>query len=306
MRKIVMVLCLALLTMSWAVGICSAAGHAQPVIVTTIYPLYDFTKQVTGGNADVKLLVPAGVEPHDWEPSPADLITIQNCDVFIYNGAGMEAWVDKIQHTVLAGKRVVNAAKSVQVLPAQYDEEGGPAEAGELDPHIWLDPVNVLSIVDAVQQAAAGADPAHKAEYKNNAAAYKQQLSALHQQYVEGLQGRKTNEIVTSHAAFGYLAKRYGLQQIAIMGLSPEAEPTAAKMAETIQYVKNQGIKYIFFETLVNPKLSEVIATEAGAQTLVLNPIEGLTDDELAQGQNYITEMQMNLVNLKYALGIVN
>ena len=291
--------------MSLAAGVCSAAGSAKPVIVTTIYPLYDFTKQVTGGNADVKLLVPAGVEPHDWEPSPADLITIRNCDVFIYNGAGLEAWVDKIQNTVLKGKKVINAAKSVPVLAAQYDEEGGPAEAGDLDPHIWLDPVNVMSIVDAIRQAVAGSDPVHKLEYQKNAEAYKQQLNTLHQQYVEGLQGRKTNEIVTSHAAFGYMAKRYGFQQIAIMGLSPEAEPTAAKMAETIEYVKSQGIKYIFFETLVNPKLSEVIAAEAGAQTLVLNPIEGLTDDEIAQGQNYITEMQMNLVNLKYALGIV-
>ncbi|WP_371377500.1 metal ABC transporter substrate-binding protein [Sporomusa aerivorans] len=305
MRKIAILLCLTLLAMSLAAGVCSAAGSAKPVIVTTIYPLYDFTKQVTGGNADVKLLVPAGVEPHDWEPSPADLITIQNCDVFIYNGAGLEAWVDKIQNTVLKGKKVVNAAKSVPVLAAQYDEEGGPAEAGDLDPHIWLDPVNVMSIVDAIRQAVAGSDPVHKLEYQKNAEAYKQQLNTLHQQYVEGLQGRKTNEIVTSHAAFGYMAKRYGFQQIAIMGLSPEAEPTAAKMAETIEYVKRQGIKYIFFETLVNPRLSEVIAAEAGAQTLVLNPIEGLTDDEIAQGQNYITEMQMNLVNLKYALGIV-
>jgi len=305
MKKIVMLLCLVLLVLSAAAGLCLASEKTKPVIVTTIYPLYDFTKQVVGANADVVLLVPAGAEPHDWEPSPADLVAIAQCDIFIYNGANMESWVDKVLKTTLSGKKIVNASRAVQVQAAAYDEDGGVAEKGALDPHIWLDPVNAIGIVDAIGNAVAKFDEANEAFYKNNTTAYKSKLSTLNQHYIEGLQGRKTDEIITSHAAFGYMAKRYGFKQTAIMGLTPESEPTPDKMVAIIDHVRNKKIKYIFFETLVNPKLSEVIATDTGAQTLVFNPLEGLTDAEIAQGQDYITVMEMNLVNLRYALGAI-
>lgn len=305
MKRIIMLLCLVLLVMSTAAGVCSASRHEKPVIVTTIYPLYDFTKQVVGDNAKVVLLVPAGAEPHDWEPSPADLVTIQNCDIFIYNGANMESWVDKVLKTTLSGKKIVNASNAVKVQAAAYGEDGGPAEKGAIDPHIWLDPVNAISIVDAIGNAVMKFDPTNEAFYKNNTNVYKSKLATLNQKYIDGLKGRTTDEIITSHAAFGYMAKRYGFTQIAIMGLTPESEPTPDKMAAIIDHVKSKEIKYIFFETLVNPKLSEVIATDTGAKTLVFNPIEGLTDAEIAQGQNYITEMEMNLVSLQYALGVI-
>ena len=291
--------------MSMTVGMCLASNKAKPVIVTTIYPLYDFTKQVVGDQADVVLLVPAGAEPHDWEPSPADLVAMQKCDIFIYNGANMESWVDKVKKTTLSGKTMVNASSAVKVQAADYDEDGGPAEKGAIDPHIWLDPVNAISIVDAIGNAVAKFDSSNAAIYQDNTTVYKSKLATLNQHYIDGLQGSTTDEIITSHAAFGYMAKRYGFKQTAIMGLTPEAEPTADKMATIIDHVKDKKIKYVFFETLVNPKLSEVIASDTGAQTLVFNPIEGLTDAEIAQGQDYITVMEMNLVNLRYALGAI-
>jgi len=305
MKRIVMFSCLVMLVMSITAGVCLASGKAKPVIVTTIYPLYDFTKQLVGNNADVVLLVPAGAEPHDWEPSPADLVAMQNCDIFVYNGANMESWVDKVMKTTLPGKKIVNASRAVKVQAAEYDEDGGLAAKGALDPHIWLDPVNAIAIVDAIGNAVANFDSANESFYKNNTAAYKSKLATLNQHYIDGLQGRSTDEIITSHAAFGYMAKRYGFKQTAIMGLTPDAEPTPDKIAAIIDHVRSKEIKYIFFETLVNPKLSEVIATDTGAQTLVFNPIEGLTDAEIAQGQDYITEMEMNLVNLRYALGVI-
>lgn len=304
MKKILRLSCMVILVLSMAAGLC-LASEKKPVIVTTIYPLYDFTKQIVGDQADVTLLVPAGAEPHDWEPSPADLVAISKCDIFVYNGANMESWVDKVLKTTLAGKKVVNASSAVKVQAADYDEDGGVAEKGALDPHIWLDPVNAMGIVDAISNAAIKFDKNHEEIYKNNTASYKNKLATLNQHYVDGLQGKTTDEIITSHAAFGYMAKRYGFKQTAIMGLSPESEPTPDKMAAIIEHVRDRQIKFVFFETLVNPKLSEVIATDTGAQTLVFNPIEGLTDAEIAQGQDYISEMEMNLVSLKYALGII-
>ncbi|HMM22369.1 MAG TPA: metal ABC transporter substrate-binding protein [Selenomonadales bacterium] len=299
-KRLFGILCLTLLMVVFTSGLGLAA---KPTIVTTIYPLYDFTKQVVGDKADVALLVPAGAEPHDWEPAPADMIKIKNAKMFVYNGAGMEEWIDKLQGSVLKGKKVVKASDYVNVLAAQFTEEGEPAPAGISDPHIWLDPVNAQAIVQGIADAVSAMDPANGSYYKSNASHYIAELQALDQEYqILGNAPRK--QIVTSHAAFAYMAKRYGLQQVAIMGLAPDAEPTPQRMAEVIRYVKANGIRYIFFETLVSPKLSEVIASEAGAQTLVLNPIEGLTDEEIAQGANYITEMRMNLTNLKIALGV--
>jgi zinc transport system substrate-binding protein len=299
-KRFLGVLCLTMLLLLFTSGLSFAA---KPTIVTTIYPLYDFTKQVVGDKADVVLLVPAGVEPHDWEPAPTDMVKIKKAKLFIYNGAGMEEWIDNLQDSVLRGKKVVKASDYVSVLPAQFTEDGEPATADMMDPHIWLDPVNVQAIVQGVANAVSEIDPANGSYYQSNAKLYIAELQALDQEY-QTLSHAPRKQIVTSHAAFGYMAKRYGLQQVAIMGLAPDAEPTPQRMAEVIRYVKDHGIQYIFFETLVSPKLSEVIASEAGAQTLVLNPIEGLTDEEIAQGANYITEMRMNLTNLKIALGV--
>jgi zinc transport system substrate-binding protein len=281
----------------------AAWWNTKPTIVTTIYPLYEFTKQVVGDKADVVLLVPNGAEPHDWEPSPADLIKVKNASLVIYNGAGLEPWVDKIGSSTLSGKQTLSAASVVTLRQAQYDEEGESAEAGVMDPHVWLDPVNAQAIVQAIAAVAAQIDPSNSDYYSANSTSYMSQLAGLDYEYRMALTSTARRDIITSHAAFGYLAARYGLNQIAIMGLSPDAEPTPERMAQVIRHVRSAGIKYIFFETLVSPKLSEIIASETGAQTLVLNPLEGLSDDEIANGENYVTVMRMNLTNLKYALG---
>ncbi|WP_312523941.1 metal ABC transporter solute-binding protein, Zn/Mn family [Anaerospora sp.] len=297
-------LCFTLMAMLLSTNVSLAAWwNTKPTIVTTIYPLYEFTKQVVGDKADVVLLVPNGAEPHDWEPSPADLIKVKNASLVIYNGAGLEPWVDKIGSSTLSGKQTLSAASVVPLLQAQYDEEGESAAAGVMDPHVWLDPINAQAIVQAIAAAAAQTDPSNSDYYFANSAKYSTQLAELDNEYQLALASTARRDIITSHAAFGYLAARYGLNQIAIMGLSPDAEPTPERMAQVIRHVRSAGIKYIFFETLVSPKLSEIIASETGAQTLVLNPLEGLSDDEIANGENYVTVMRMNLTNLKYALG---
>ncbi len=292
-------------------GFGSAYWNTRPVIVTTMFYLYDFTKNIVGDKAEVVLLIPPGAEVHGWEPGPADLIKVKNAKLFIYNGADLEPWIDKMGDTVLQKKRVVNASTAVSLLEAGEHQEHGHEhssashhEHGRYDPHIWLDPVNAQAIVKNIAAAVAAVDPANAGYYDNNAARYNSQLEALHQEYSQAIAPAAGKEIVTTHTAFGYLARRYGLKQSSIMGIEPHSEPAPEQMVQIIRHVKKRGIQYIFTEPLLSPKLSQVIAAETGAQTLALNPIGGLTEQDMAQGMNYLLIMRQNLQNLKIALGV--
>jgi zinc transport system substrate-binding protein len=171
-----------------------------------------------------------------------------------------------------------------------------------IDPHIWLSPPLVKQITDKITQALIQIDPANSNYYQTNANSLKAKLDNLDVEYKQGLSNCAEKNIITSHAAFGYLATTYGLNQVSIAGLSPDAEPSPQQLADITKFAKANNVKFIFFESLVSPKLSDTIANEIGAKTLVLNPIEGLTNDEISQGKNYFTEMQNNLSNLKIAL----
>jgi zinc transport system substrate-binding protein len=266
-------------------------------VVTTFYPLYEFSKRIGGEKADVSILVPAGAEPHDWEPGPQDIIKIESAQIFVYNGAGLEPYVDKIITKTESQKLiVVDSSEGIELI----------REGDATDPHIWLDPILAKHQVDAIEKAFIKADPQNSDYYTANAQALMQDLDALDANISKELAPAKKKVFITSHAAFGYFAKRYGLTQIAIAGFSPDIEPSPAKIAEIVGLAQENQVKYIFFETLVSPKLSETIAKEAGAQTLVLNPIEGLSADQIKQGENYFTIMRENLNNLKLALEVEN
>lgn len=284
-------------------------------VITTIFPLYDFTRNIGGDRLEVKTLIPPGSEPHSWEPTPEDMINISRADLFIFSGGGLETWIDKMVKNIESPRPViVPAIKNISTLTTNPEEhhhettsEGKHAEhdhEGTVDPHIWLDPVNAKIMVDNILAGLIGVDPQNKDYYTANARAYKEKLDQLHLKYQSALSGVKGKAFVTSHAAFGYLANRYEIEQIPIRGLSPETEPNPARMVEVVKLVKSRGIKYIFFETLVSPKISETIARETGAGTLVLNPIGGLTGEEINQGKDYISMMEQNLVNLKIALEV--
>lgn len=290
-------------------------------IITTFYPMYEFTKQVAGDNADVQVLVPAGTEPHDWEPTPKDVAQIADADLFVYNGAGFESWVDSVLESVNSSTlQVVEASKGADMMEGEEDEHGhgdehadehGEAKEGEhkegeeehvLDPHIWLDPVLAQHEVQVIADALSKADAANAAEYKQNAEAYIAKLQALDEKFKSGLSNLNKHEFVTNHTAFAYLAKRYNLEQVPISGISPEQEPTAAQLTEIVEFAKEHDVKTIFFETLASPKVAETVAKEVGADTAVLNPLEGLTDEEKAQGLDYIGVMEQNLAALQQAL----
>jgi len=269
-------------------------GSTRLKVATSIYPMYEFTKQVAGDKIDLVNLVTAGTEPHDWEPSPGHIKALNKAQVFIYNGLGIEHWVEKTVRS-LDNKGLVILEASSGIAPMK-------GEGDEVDPHVWLDPQKAIRQVEAIRAALAEADPANKAAYEAGAHNYVEQLRALDQAFTSGLTGCKRKEFFTSHAAFGYLADRYGLQQHPIMGLSPDAEPKPKELAQIAADARAKGVKHIFFETLVADKVAKALAREIGAGTLLLNPLEGLTDQEVKDGKSFVSVMQQNLANLKIAL----
>lgn len=266
-------------------------------VVASFYPMYFFASQIGGDKADVMNVTPAGAEPHDYEPTAQDMAKIESANLVVLNGGGLEAWGDSV-------KQNIDAQKTTLVTAGEGLTNRRVVEDGEdvIDPHVWLSPILAQQMVDKIEQDFAKADPDNVAYYAKNAADLKAKLAQLDAEYKQGLGGCQKKDIITSHAAFGYLSAAYGLNQVAIAGLSPEEEPSAQDLAKIADFAKKNDVKYIFFESLVSPKLSQTIATEVGAQTLVLDPIEGISAGNLAAGKDYLSVMRSNLANLKIAL----
>ncbi|MZP29245.1 zinc ABC transporter solute-binding protein [Heliobacterium undosum] len=299
-------------------------------VATSFYPMYEFTRQVGGDKVDLLNLVPPGAEPHTWEPTPKDMEAMAKANLLVVNG-GMESWFDKVMSAgSLKNVTVVEAGKGLERLPAGEHAEGSHKDGGraedahkgeiqdekqagkpdvshddhdhEYDPHFWVSPKQAKAEVENIKQGLIAADPANGEYYENNAKAYMAKLDALDQEFREGLTGVKKKEFIVTHRAFGYLARDYGLKQIGIMGVNPETEPTPKTVAQITDFAKEHQVKYIFFEALISPKLAEAVAREAGAQTLVLNPLDGITEEDLKSGKDYIALQRENLSNLKKAL----
>lgn len=272
----------------------SPPAAAKPLAVTSFYPLYEFTRLVAGEHAEVVSLVPPGVEPHDWEPSPQDLKRLRRARVFVYNGAGLEPWVGTLLRDGAMKDAVV--VRASEGLPLIVPAGGAP------DPHVWLDPALAQSMVREIRDGLTKTDPAHGAAYTDNAKTLLQRLQSLDDAFARGLKDCARREVVVSHSAFAYLGQRYGLTVVPVMGLAPESEPSPAQLAAIVKFARQKKVKYIFLEPLVSPKLAETLAREVGARTLVLNPIEGITPEEQAAGKGYLALMEENLKNLRTAL----
>jgi zinc transport system substrate-binding protein len=283
-------LALALLALG---GCAPAAPPAKPLVVTTIYPLWEFARQVAGDRATVVSLVPAGVEPHDWEPAPRDVSQVRQAAVFVHTGTPLDGWAEKLLADLPGRRVVVNVRGGLGVLTV----------GGITDPHLWLDPTlaraQVLAIAGGLEQA----DPAGREVYAENAKAFVARLDALDLEFAAGLADCARREVVTSHAAFAYLARRYRLTQVSVMGISPEAEPSPADLAAIVRTARRLKVTHVFYETLVSPRLAETLSREIGATPLPLNPIEGVSPAEAAAGTGYLELMRANLANLRTALG---
>ncbi len=269
-------------------------------VVASFYPMAEFARQIGGNNIQVTQLVKPGTEPHDYDPSPQDIAAVYKANVLVYNGAGLERWADKIQSEVRSRHIVaVRASDGIQLKTADPSDIDNQSPT---DPHVWMDPMLAIKEVSAIKNGLIAADPTHQATYTVNAERYTKQLQILDADFHSGLTTCQSHNIVTSHQAFGYLAAEYGLQATGIAGLSPDSEPSPEKLAQITDFVTQHHVGYIFFETLVSPKLAQTIARETQAQTIAFNPLEGLTDDEIAQGKNYISVQKDNLRALRTAL----
>ncbi len=276
-------------------GASAAAGKIG--VAASFYPMYEFARQVGGDRASVRNLTPAGAEPHDYELTPKDIIAVNTSKVVIYNGVGLEPWAQKLLPQLPRSVLVVNAAEGIRIATAATGED-----QGKPDPHLWMDPILAQRQVDNILAGFIKVDPEGKAVYEANAAKFKGELTALHERFRRGLSPCRKKIFITNHAAFGYFAARYGLTQIGIAGLAPDAEPSAAKIRELIRLARQNDIRVIYYESLVSPRVAAAIAREVGARTLVFDPLEGLTDEELAHGRNYLSVMDENLRNLKQGL----
>lgn len=276
-------------------------------VVASYYPLYDFARQVGGDKIEVINMTPAGTEPHDYDPPAKALVGAHGSSVFIYNGGQMEPWVDGFLQDYK--NVIVKTSNNIDLREAEDDHhrhhghhDSHDHESVVSDPHFWLDPVLAQQIVDNIRDGLVRADPDNRDYYWSNAEIYNQKLIKLDQSFAEALASCKLDTAISSHSAFSYLASRYKFNVSSIAGIEPSEEPSVARMAELTRLVNQKGINYIFFETLVSPRLAETIARETGAQTLVFDPLEGLSQESQDKGKDYLSVQYENLKNLKKAL----
>ncbi|WP_258723670.1 metal ABC transporter substrate-binding protein [Cellulomonas sp. NS3] len=299
-----------------ALGGCATtpADDGRLSVLASFYPLQAVAAGVGGDRVSVDSLTPPGAEPHDLELSPAQVARLGAADLVVYLADFQAAVDDAVQAS--PPERALDAAGVVDLLDAEPEgdaahegethegeaHEGETAEEhaehGEHDPHFWLDPSRMPALVEAVADELSELDPEGADEYAANAAALSARFTELDAAYETGLATCSSRVLVTSHAAFGYLADRYDLEQVAVAGIDPEGEPSPARLAEIGEVIRSEGVTTVFFETLVSPKVAEALAADVGATTAVLDPLEGLADDS----QDYFSIAEANLDALKVAL----
>ena len=279
-------------------------------VVTTLFPLYDFARTIGGDRAEVTLLLPPGLEPHSFEPKPADVVKVNKADIFVFTSEYMEPWAKSFINGLPGAKvTIVDTSKGVMLLKAGHvaEHEGEHGDEhhhhGGMDPHIWLDFGNARIMVDNILAAMVAKDPANRDYYTARAAAFKTELTKLDDEYRARLAGCGKRVLLHGgHYAFGYLAKRYGFQYMSASAVNADAEPTPSKLAELVKLMRANGLKYVFSEELLSPRSAETIAKETGATVLLLHGAHNISKDDFAGGVTFITLMKKNLENLRTGL----
>ena len=276
-------------------------------VVASFYPMAFLAEQIGGRYVHVTSLTQPGQEPHELEISFKQAIQLEKSDAVLYL-KGLQPAVDKA--AALSGVRTKIDAASLTSLEEHGTEVGGHAaehdthdgeESGGKDPHIWLDPVRYAEVAQGVGRAFEKADPQHADAYRKNTDALVKKLDDLNTRFEQGLKNTKNKVFITTHAAFGYLAERYGLTEEAVSGLDPESEPSVARVRDLQKMAKADGVSTVFYETLVSDKTAKTIAADANLKTDVLDPLEGITDR--SRGTDYFQVMESNLKALQTALG---
>ncbi len=297
------------------------AAETAGEVHVSIYPIYELADRIGGEYLDIKQVVPDGVEPHGYEPSPRTIAGLERAKAFIYIGQGLEPWGERGAEIVSEQQgEVIKLTDHVDLIPYRgfyYEGEGAEEEEnhdhdhghehdhdhGDYDNHIWLDFNNMEIIAEVLTDLFIELEPTREEEMLANKERVQNKLAELDQAFREGLKDLEQDTIIVSHAAFGYLAENYDLQQVAVTGLSPEEEPSSRVVADLIEIARESGVEYIFLETLASPRTVDVIAEEADLGVLTLNPVEGLREEDIERGADYFSIMYENLENLKKGLG---
>lgn len=300
MRKLVRVFSL-ITSLALLCG-CSLSQRAKGgrTIYTTFYPVYDLTKRIVGDKMEVKMLIQANEEPHSFELKAIDRAALHDADLIVYNGANMEGFIPDLQASLRDPKRFLNLSQGLTLLENKSDLDDG--EHNSVNPHTWLSVKNAMEQLYTIYERMSLIDPDNADYYKANLDKSLKEFAALDEKFTKAIKAITKQEkyFVVSHAAFNYLAKDYGLKQVAVTGISPEDEPTAAQLKKIADFVKAHGIKTILFEGKTTPKVAETLARETGTKTDTIYTLENLTEEEAKMG--YINLMEHNLQTLAKVL----
>jgi len=263
-------------------------------VVASFYPLFDFAKNIGGDRIIVSSLIPSGVEPHEFEPSPSDIRLLETANVFIYNGAGLEPWIDNLLEGITNKNLIsVNSSTQVQLVNSMDADIIGN------DPHVWLDPILAKKQITQIKEALIKADPLGKEYYEQNTTNYLKKLDELDKNFRTVFASCKEKNILITHATLAYFCKEYGCNQIPVEGVNAEGEPTPAVLAAIIKQAQDQNIKVIFVEELYDKRVAETIANDIQGKVAIFNSIHGLTKEEEQNNENYLTLMQKNIEIIK-------
>lgn len=273
-------------------------------VIATIFPVYDFARNVGGDKINVTMLMPPGADAHHYELKPQDIIKVSKADIFLFTNFDMEPWAYKIINAADRSTNMlaVETGNGAVLLPLDHEEENHDHDDHDsgFDPHIWLDTDNAQKMVDNIAEAFIKKDPRNIDYYRKNARDYKARLTALDQRYRNELTGCKTKTVLhAGHRAFAYLAKRYNLKYIAAYNVLADAEPSPQKIVTLVRQVKTERVSCIYYESMVDPQLGRMIARETGARLLKLNNGHDVSKTEIRNGISFVSIMENNLTNLK-------
>lgn len=313
----------------------------KTTVYTTVYPLQYFTERIGGDAIEVETIYPPGSDEHTFEPSQKDMMKLADSDLFIFIGLGLEGFVDKAKETLKnENVKMVAAGENIEFVHSEenhdpaHEEEGDSDEAeheeehadehgaepeeghehegeseeghdhshGDIDPHVWLDPLYSKELAESIKDALVEQMPEQKEQFEQNYEELVQELDNLHNDFEQSVQNAKHKEFIVSHAAYGYWEERYGLDQISVSGLNSSSEPTQKELQKIIAEAKEHDLKYVFFEQNVSSRLTEILQKEIGAEPLMLHNLSVLTEENITENQTYFTLMEDNLASLKKAL----
>lgn len=289
-------------------------------VYTTVYPLQYFTERIGGDLVDVKTVYPPGSDEHTYEPSQKDMIKMADSDLFIYLGLGLEGFVDQAKDILSnEGVKMIAAGEHLAIENTEqhehdnhehehdhdHDHDGHSHDGhdhGDVDPHVWIDPVYGQQLAEEIKTQLITALPEHEEEFTANFDQLNEELNKLNDKFTSMVENADKNKFIVSHAAYGYWESRYGLEQISVAGLSTSSEPSQKQLQNIIQTANENTLDTIYFEQNVSSKLTEIVQSEIGAESLQLHNLAVLTEADINEGENYFTLMERNIDNLEKGL----